>query len=327
MTRNVRASAGGALDGDVATQRADGAHRDRKAQSRAGVALRREERVEDPWQVPWLDADARVAHLHDRVAASVGACGNAELVPVRVALGDGLRRVDEEVQKHLSKSRLVRVDGGDVPEAFDEASAVPDLVPCHLNGALDDPANVRDAPLLDVALRKRQKAPHDLAYPVGAFDGLLERLHEPCQAPGPRAVGKLSDRVVARARGPEAPEDVLEVDQQVGERVVDLVRHARREGAERRHAIALEERVLKLGTLRHVARNHEHGRRAFEVGGSGHRFGDAVATFLVPTSPPQAKRIVCRGRRGGHEPRLDRPAVVSMKEVRERGADDSLAGG
>ena len=103
---------------------------------------------------------------------------DADLVRVRVPLGDGLRRVHEQVEEHLAEARLVRVDRRHVGEALHEARAVPDLVPRHLHRALGDAADVGHASLLDVALRERQEVAHDLAHAVRPLDRLLERPHE-----------------------------------------------------------------------------------------------------------------------------------------------------
>ncbi len=155
----------------------------------------------------------------------VGAGADADLVLVRLPLGDGLGSVDEEVQEHLAEARLVRVDGRHFGQALDEARAVTDLVPRHLRRALDDAAHVGHAALLDVALREGQEVPHDLPHAVRPLDGLLQRKRQRRQAAAPDR-RQLLDRVVAGARRAEAPQHVLEIDEQIRERIVDLVRDA-----------------------------------------------------------------------------------------------------
>ena len=234
-----------------------------------------------------------------RVAAFVGASADANLVLVGVPLRDGLRGVDEQVQEHLAEARLVRVDGGHVGEALHETRAMADLVPRHLHRALDDAAHVDRAAVLDVALREGQKIADDLPHPVRALDGLLER-----QSPAPPALrcpraAELLDRVVAGARRAQAAKHVLEVDQQVRERIVDLVRDARREGPQRGHPVALHELMLELGPLGHVSRDDEHRGRSLEVDRRRHGLGRPLAPALA--APAQAERLMGGVRRGRHD--------------------------
>ena len=116
---------------------------------------------------------------------------------------------------------------------------------------------------------------------------------------------QLLDRVVAGARGPEAPEHVLEVHEQVREGVVDLVRDARRERPERRHSLALQELMLELDPLGHVARDDDHGRRPVEVDRGGRGLRRPVAAPLA--EPAQAERLVRRVRRRAPGPSTPRP--------------------
>ena len=114
-TRNARA-ADPACSSTVISPPSD-AHdlvADREAEPDADAErLRREERIEDAADHVRRDADAGVLDLDDRRGSpSRSRRAHADLVVVGAALGDRLRRVDEQVQEHLAEPRLVRASTG-----------------------------------------------------------------------------------------------------------------------------------------------------------------------------------------------------------------------
>ena len=181
--------------------------------------------------------------------ALVGPRRDAHLVPVRVPLGDGLRRVDQQVEKHLPEARLVRFDRRHLGKAA--ASAARDA------GSRATPSGSRSR-----RCHARRRARAARRFPARTSGGrarsaargsrprpsLLERPREAVQPFG--GAREFADGVVAGARRAKAPEDVLQIDEQIRERIVDLVRHAGRQRPERRHAIALHELLLESTSAR-----------------------------------------------------------------------------
>jgi hypothetical protein len=151
-----RALAGGTRDPDFPPEALDRAMRDRQAEARALEALCGEKGIEDPREILARNPRPCVGDLDDGVAMLVGARRDTHFVAVCLALGDGLRRVDQQTQKDLAEPSLVRVDEGNLCENFGEAGAVTDLVPRHLGGALKDAPQVDQPVVLRVSLSEDQ---------------------------------------------------------------------------------------------------------------------------------------------------------------------------
>ena len=97
-----RPATGRARDSNVAPHASDRAERDGETEPGTALALRREEGIEDARHVLWRNAHARVDDFDQGVAVFIGARRHPHLVAVGVALWNGLRSVDQQVQKHLS---------------------------------------------------------------------------------------------------------------------------------------------------------------------------------------------------------------------------------
>ncbi len=237
-----RALAPHALDLDLAVEAPHDAVADREAEARPYAdRLRREERVEDAGQVLGRDARARVAHLDEDAARVVRVRDDADDVVLGVALGDGLRGVDDEVEEDLPEARLVGVDGRHVAELLDEPGAVPDLVPGHAQRGLEHVLDLHGAPPLLVGrAREDPEVADDLTHALGGVSGVAQLFDDLVE---PAIEARLGGELAHRFRGE------LEVGADRGERVVDLVGDARRERADRGHAIGDEELLLQLALL------------------------------------------------------------------------------
>ncbi len=251
------------------------------------LAFRREEWVENARHVVGRDARTRVAHFDHRIALFVGSRAYTDLLSVSIALRDRLRGVHQKVEEDLAEASFIGVDGRHFPQSLGESRPVPDLVPCHLHRALDDSAHVRHSALLHVALGEGEQVPHDLSDPVRAVDRVLQRLHESREGAVPTVMRKRGDRVVTRARGAQTPENVVEIDEQVRQRIVDLVGYPSRQGPERCHSIALEELVFERRSLGHVARDEQRRVRSLEIDPGSDGLGGPIAP--PSAAPPQAE--------------------------------------
>ncbi len=106
------------------------ANREPKARAFAD-GLGGEERIEDVLHVLLRNSGARVAHLDDRAPIVRGTRREPDLVSRGIAFGNCLRRVDDEIEQQLSKSRWVGIHQRYVAVVLDQRGAVSDLVPGH----------------------------------------------------------------------------------------------------------------------------------------------------------------------------------------------------
>src|SRR4029078_804682 len=117
-----------------------------------------------------------VADLDHRVPTAVGPRADADLVPLRLALGDRVRRVQQQVQEDLPQARLVALDHRRVAVVLHQPGAVPDLVPGDVDRRIQY-APQRDGPaLLLVTARKTPQVARDVADALGALTRLGQRL-------------------------------------------------------------------------------------------------------------------------------------------------------
>ena len=194
----------------------------------AQVRARRREGIEQVRQRFLLDAGPVVLHAqhHETLA-------EARLDSHRVAfgliLGQRVQRIHDEVQHHLSEQPLLAAYRRHRIELGRDAGA-----PARLG------------------LHDRQDRRHDLTQVHRAL-GRLGAAREPQQLGhhAPHAlhpVARLAQHFVeaGHVRGAPAPGEMVEIARCEGDRVVDLVREARRERADRRHARAVRELEVLL---------------------------------------------------------------------------------
>ena len=142
-----------------------------------GVVAR--ERIEDARTVFLRDAAAGVANLDRHAAARTDARHDADLVPFRLSLGNGLRGVDDEVQQHLGQARLVRMHRRHVAVLLHQPGPAADLVPGQVDDRIEEAPHVDGAVPVVVEAGEHPQVPHHLADPVGSVTGLAERVGEP----------------------------------------------------------------------------------------------------------------------------------------------------
>ena len=119
---------------------------------------------------------AGVAHLDHRVAARVGAGADPDLVALRLALGDGVRGVQQQVQEHLAEPRLVRLDHRRIAVVLHQPRPVADLVPGDVDRGIEHPPQRHRTALVLVAAREHPQVAHDVADALGALARLGQRL-------------------------------------------------------------------------------------------------------------------------------------------------------
>ncbi len=121
-----------ARNGDHAAELGDDPMADGQAEPGAhSLRLRREERREELLHDLGRNTRPGVGNLDDDPLRAVGGGANTNLVGVRAALGDGLGRIDDEVQKDLAEARLVGKNEGNLAVILDQPRPMPDLVPGH----------------------------------------------------------------------------------------------------------------------------------------------------------------------------------------------------
>ena len=173
-------------------------------------------------------------------------------LPIGLALGDRLRGVDEQVHEHLAEARLVGLDKGHVVEVAHEAGAVADLVPHEADRGLEDAPHVEEAAVVALRARESGQIADDAAHPRGFVARDLERGREIGELLGhDGAAHDLGARVLVGA-GLEEPPYVIEVRDHVREGVVDFVRDAGRERAQRGEPARLEEALFHGAARRDV---------------------------------------------------------------------------
>ncbi len=199
----------------------------------------------------WLGGDPRagVVDLDDGSARGVRPGDDSDRMTIVAAVRNGLRCVDEkaEIDENMTKASLVGHDRRDCPILLLEAGAVADLARCHVDGQIQDVPDVdgRATVLLDA--RERLQITHDPPDAFRAFACLVDHLDPRLRA---------AHRQLARGLT-----HIIEEHVQVGgdgcQRIVDLVRDASRERANRGHAIGGEELALHLLRLGEVAKERD----------------------------------------------------------------------
>ncbi len=155
-----------------------------------------------------------------------------------------MRGVHEEVRDHLDELRLVAAHGGHRAVVDREARPRADLVAREGRRALDDAVHVHGPHRLVSRSTHPTQIAHEPRDPRRALRGLPEHL-EPF---GPAASLWGVD---------ELGEQELEVPGDDGERVVDLVREARRQRPHRRHALGERDASAQLGLFGDGGRDGE----------------------------------------------------------------------
>ena len=256
---------------------------DRQAEPGAGAHRPGgEERIEDAREHLRRHSRAGVAHLDDYLAGGAGAHSDAHLVAVRIAFGDGLGRVQEQVDQHLPEVRLARLHRRGGLELANDPGAVAQVVGEQLQDLVGDARRVqRLAPLVEPAGEHLEPA-HDLRHALGPAVRLGHRLE---QVAGALRVGQQLGQLLLEQR---------QVRQHGGERVVDLVREAARQRPHRGHALRDDQVFLQARALLVVVPQEQERARAHYLcdrqaarlilGASGERLGcgrearhDAVA--------------------------------------------------
>ena len=182
------------------------------------------------------------------------------------------------------EARLVALDHRRVAVVLHQARAVADLVPGDVDRRIEHAAQ-RDRPaLLLVAAREHPQVAHDVADALGALARLGQRLARLVErrAPGrrrrPRCAVEPRRDVVIWCR------DEVDVRDDVGERVVDLVRDAGRQRPHRRHPPGEDQLVLHPPAIGQVADE--------EVVALG--TGTAAVQLAAPARSRAACRTACR---------------------------------
>src|SRR5581483_3580805 len=165
-----------ALDRDLAVERRDDAVADPESEPRSDAdGLAGHERVEYPPDQFGGNPGSVVAHDDLDAPVSELARADVDLVALPVTLGNRLRRVHQQIQKHLPEARLVAHDGVTRAVALGELRAVLDLVPRQVDRAVHHPPDVHEIPSLDgAAARKRLQIVHDGSHALGPFAHPLE---------------------------------------------------------------------------------------------------------------------------------------------------------
>ena len=226
----------------------DDAVADEEAEARAVHALRREEGLED----------AR-AHLlgHPRAGVREEQRAGArrrrrQLIDEPAARGHRVDGVDDEVDEDLAQLRGVAARVQSRASHLDRH-----VVAQAARARVVLPARARD---LDGVAQKLAHVRPPRAPRPGVWRA-KERMRRTVAAASSAAVRMMSSpRATSSSRGRAAQE--LRAAEDGGERVVEVVRDARGELAERAQLVGLRGALALLPLLGHVARDGEHARRA-----------------------------------------------------------------
>ena len=233
--------------------------RNRQAEPCALFArLGREERLEQPGLCLGAHTRARVADRNEDTSIALGR-RNRHLVGLWRAFWDRLRGVDQEIRQDLGQLRPAAADAKIFLAADDEARAVRDLRLHQPAGVVDDVIEGQRFERVILNPREVTQAAHDGGDAIDAPDVLARD-----------RPGLLSDRFQARCAdtGFEPVQEFLEgreVEEDERRRVVDFVRHTRRQLANGRQALGADH-LLLVGPLAlllylHFLGEHVHARR------------------------------------------------------------------
>ena len=132
------------------------------------------------------DAGAGVRHLDHHAAPVVDPRARPDLVAAGVSLGDGVGRVDEEVQEDLAEARLVDGHRRHLAVVAHDARPPAQLAPGDAEGVLEHLVDVDGADQRLVRAGEPRQVEHDGAHAGGALAGHRRASRGPRQLPGER---------------------------------------------------------------------------------------------------------------------------------------------
>jgi hypothetical protein len=256
-----RAATSGGVDLDGTAVVLHDALADRETEPRTEARrLGREERIEDPRQQLARDPTPGVADREPYTSVVGLGDRDADLVGVRRAVGDRVRRIDDQVEHDLQEPRLATEHQAIAGVVAYHPRALPDLVRRHRERRVGHRGQCDRLAHRVVGAREPSEPTDDLGDAARAVLRSAERGVER------RAVG-----VVEGTHLGDPPSREGEARRHVGERVVDLVRDAAGERAERRELAADHQLLLQLPRLRDVLRRpHDLPRRTIRAAEHAH---------------------------------------------------------
>src|SRR5581483_4943459 len=155
-----RTATDGALELDRAVQRSHDPETDRETETGADAGrLGREERIEDPRAMFGGNSGSVVRNLDDDVSIA-HAGSETDDVSLEAAFVERLRGVDDQIEKHLTESRFVSPNRGNVPERLLDVAPVLELVLRHHQDALEHSIDVDVGERLFVGAREGLEVLH-----------------------------------------------------------------------------------------------------------------------------------------------------------------------
>lgn len=253
--------------------------------------------VEHAWQVRWRNAGAVVAHVdHDVVADALG----FDVDRVWGALAEYLRGIDEQIDEHLRDAANATKHDQAIGELCVDDGFVPELcgddAQCTTQGLVDVEG---DRPV--VTERERSGVTQDVTHAFGPLARVVGRLQEIDGKRITTGARKLRSQLLVRcalcdhrAKRDDVAELVSQVPltrEHVGDRVVDLVRDARRDLADRRQSFCRDRVACHAQILeREYHLRAEYGRFVeIEL-----RNGRVLTTRLI-ASTPRSRSVVRSG--------------------------------
>jgi len=171
-----------------------------------------EEGVEDMGKYFGRDSPTRVGDVDGDQPVRV-ARGQGDGVVLGPSLGNGLRGIDQQIEKDLPEARFVGLDEGHLSEVADQRRARFQLVARHSDCRLEHLVHVDGLPSFPVRMREDAQIAGDDPDPFGAFFGIGRRLPERRRGGGDE-VGLVSRPAVSRQLAEERF-DLLPDDLQV----------------------------------------------------------------------------------------------------------------
>jgi hypothetical protein len=233
--------------------------------------------------------------------------GERHLVGLGAPLGEGLGGVENEVEQDLPQRRPIAVDRRHLPVTLPHARAVLDLI-ARDGQRLVEQIVERERFAADLgAAREPLEIPDHVADAVEAHAAFVQqRRQRGQQRREERGGGRQVAGPAGGILGEEAIElahRLLDVHRHVGERVVDLVSHARRQPAQRREALGLLEPPEELAPLdvpqdpadRAEQRIGAEGLAQIGLGVDGRRLRAAVGRHRQHGNPRQPRIALLNG--------------------------------
>ena len=195
-----------------------------------------------------------MAGVRDRERDRVGAARRElDLDHVLACGGPRVNRVEQQVHDHLLELRGIAAHRRDRGEPPDESGVVAQVVIDHPERLLDDAGQVHRP-------RSRVVGSREQAQPLGDRGDTRDPVVDLLQVSSDRG-----RRALGQVRIREQRLDPLRAELGIGQRVVDLVGHARGQRAERGEPIGFDHAPLDLPSLGDVAGEREHGRLPLPV--------------------------------------------------------------